>query len=82
VSALLYGNAVETIIFSNLFIFVKNYFLMFLYCFDVLISKIIFLKIKRHHFNIFLNEKHFEPQPLPQSQTDMRFIALYKKLSS
>jgi hypothetical protein len=29
---------------------------MFLDRFDVLISKIIFLKIKNHHFDIFLNE--------------------------
>jgi len=36
--------------------------------FDVLISKIIF-KNKKLHFDTFLNKKHFELPPLPQSQT-------------
>ena len=35
--------------------------------FDMLISKIFFLK--KYHFNIFLSKKYFESQPLPQSQT-------------
>jgi hypothetical protein len=44
---------------------------MFLDCFDVLISKIFFKKIKKLYFNVFLNEKHFEPPPPPQFQTDL-----------
>jgi len=47
----------------------KIIFFMFLNSFDMLILKIIFLKIKKLYFNVFLSEKHFEPSPLPQSQT-------------
>ena len=42
---------------------------MFLDCFDLLISKIIFKKIKKYYFNIFINKKHFKSQPLSHFQT-------------
>jgi hypothetical protein len=31
--------------------------------FDALISKIIFKKLKKYHFDAFRHEKHFEKQP-------------------
>jgi hypothetical protein len=43
---------------------------MFSDCFDMLISKIIFFK-KKLYFDLFLNEKHLEPSPLPQSLTHL-----------
>ena len=51
------------------FIFKKFNFLLKVNCFyvlnffDVLISKIIFLKIKKYYFNIFYHEKYFKKQP-------------------
>jgi hypothetical protein len=42
---------------------------MFSNGFNILILKMIFKKIKKHHFDAFLCEKYFEPQPLPQFQT-------------
>jgi hypothetical protein len=51
--------------YSLTHVFKNIIFFMFLNRFDVLISKII-KKNKKNHFNAFLSEKHFEPQPQPQ----------------
>ena len=38
--------------------------------FDMIMSKIIFFKMKKkHYFDLFLSEKHFEKQSLPHFQT-------------
>jgi hypothetical protein len=37
--------------------------------FDALILKMILKKMKKHHFDAFRHEKHFEKQPQPHSQT-------------
>jgi len=55
------------------FFLLKFFFFMFSNRFNVLISKIIFKKLKKYYFNTFLNKKHFKPQPLSQSQSG--FIA-------
>jgi len=41
----------------------KNNYLkyFFLYRFNVLVSKLIFKKIKKFYFNVFLRKKHFKP---------------------
>ena len=39
-----FGNTVQTVFLKKLIFFAKNYFFYVLDCFDVLISKIIFLK--------------------------------------
>ena len=46
-----------------------KYFFMFSDRFDVLMSKINFINKKKYYFDTFLNENHFEKQPLPHSQT-------------
>jgi hypothetical protein len=36
--------------------------------FEALMSKLIFLKIKKHHFDAFRHEKYFKKQLQPHSQ--------------
>jgi len=57
-----FGNADQPVFPKN------SVFLYVLDRFDALISKIIFFK-KKYHFDAFQNEKHFEKQPQPHSQT-------------
>jgi hypothetical protein len=52
------------------------FFLVFSNHFDVLISKINLKKIKKHYFNTFSNEKHFENQP--HSQTGSNLVQIYQ----
>jgi len=62
-----------TVCFYILKVFLKKYyfflcfklifFLIFLYHFDALISKLIFKKYKKYYLGTFLNEKNFEKQP-------------------
>jgi len=44
---------------------------MFLYRFDVLMSKY-FFKNKKYYFNVFPSEKYFKPQPLLHFQTPLK----------
>jgi hypothetical protein len=46
---------------------------MFLDGFDMLMSKMIFKKMKKLHFDAFLSKKHIEPSLLPQSQTSPNY---------
>jgi hypothetical protein len=46
---------------------------VFLDCFDVLMSKVNF-KNKKYHFDSFLNEKHFEKQPLSHSYIGPKYF--------
>jgi hypothetical protein len=56
-------NAIQIIFFKNLkFFYLKLNFFMFLYCFDMAMLKIIFLK--KYYFNIFLSKKYFKSQSL------------------
>jgi hypothetical protein len=62
----------------NFFIYFKLIFLVFSDRFNVLISKINFLKIKKNnYFNVFSSEKYFEKQSLPQYKTYSRFFLIY-----
>jgi len=47
----------------------KLFFWVFLNCFDVPMSGINYKKWKKHYFDAFPSEKHFEKQPLPRCQT-------------
>jgi hypothetical protein len=47
------------LLFSNIILF-----FMFLYWFNVKISKINFKKYKKYYFNVFLNKKYFKKQSL------------------
>jgi hypothetical protein len=62
----LFGN-VSVFLNFKFFCLKFNYFFIILDCFDVLMLKIIF-KNKKFYFNIFINKKHFELQPLSQFQ--------------
>ena len=60
----MFRNAVQTSFPQILIFFSSNNFFMFSDHFDVLMSKMIFKKMKKLYFDAFLNEKHFEPPPL------------------
>jgi hypothetical protein len=50
-------------------VFLTEIFFMFSDCFNVLMLKIIFKKIKKNYFNTFLTKKYFKLSLLPQFQT-------------
>ena len=63
-----FGNTGQPVFLKkSKFVFCKKLiFLFVLNCFDTLISKIF---LKKHYFDAFRHEKHFEKQPQPHSQT-------------
>jgi hypothetical protein len=66
----LFGSAIEPAFDQILIFFAKiECGLYFLDRFDVLVSKMIFKKMKKHHWHVFRHEKLFEKQLLPHCQT-------------
>jgi hypothetical protein len=55
--------------FLKILVFLNNFFI-FLDCFDILMLKNNFLKIKKFHFNVILNKNYFKLPPLSQFQID------------
>ena len=56
-------------------------FLIFSNHFNVLILKMIFKKIKKYYWHVFLSEKYFEKQQQPHSQTRKGHVRREKTMS-
>jgi len=71
-----FGKEIQPVFLKILIFLLRIIFFMFSNRFDVLILK----NKKKHHFDVFLNAKHFEPQPQFQTDPKMMYLIMWFNL--